>query len=239
MTRDEVITKIKERGYWRVNFQPNTYVEKLSIPECKSLVEKNSISLRGWNYPHIPNDPLAMSPGNNYYEAWFDSRNSHIKEFWRLYQSGQFIHYVSTHYDWIEGLKLRNIWTSEDEEQTTEKILGVMDATYQITEIFQFLAKLTSAGIYDEGVSLEVSINNSSERYLVVDNSRRIPFSTLRKSQEDVIQFKKEYSKSEILSNPVELTLEVIVHFFVRFNWLEPNIEVIKVDIENLLNHKV
>jgi hypothetical protein len=239
MTRDEVIAKIKTRGYWRINFEPQVLLEKLSIQECKDLMEKSVISLRGWNYPHIPNDSDSSGTGvgNNFYEGWFESPNVHIKEFWRLYQSGQFIHYVSTHYDWLEDYKPRNMWMRED-EHGNGPFLGAIDATYQITEIFQFLERLTKAGLYEEGVNVSITLYNTAGRSLIVDHPSRIPFTSPKQTQEPFLLFGRQYTKGEILADPKKLTEEAVIHFFIRFKWLEPNVGVIRQDIENLLAHK-
>jgi len=239
MTRDDVIADIKTKGYWRINFEPLTLQGKLTIPECKNLVEKSVISLRGWNYPHIPNDSdtSGTGVGNNFYEGWFESPNVHIKEFWRLYQSGQFIHYVSTRYDWIENFKPSSMW-AHDDEFGEGPFLGAIDTTYGITEIFQFLERLTKAGLYDEGVNVSITLNNTAGRYLLVDHPMRIPFTSPKQTQESSLEYNIKLTKGDILADPKKLAEDAIVHFFVRFKWFEPNIAVIKQDIENLLAHK-
>ena len=50
-----VLEKIRTRGYWRVVIRPGAFEEK-RIPNYSDLfqiVEKNSVRLRGWDYPHV------------------------------------------------------------------------------------------------------------------------------------------------------------------------------------------
>lgn len=239
MNRDDTIATIKQKGYWRIVFEPLVSELKLTIPQCKEIVEKSVVSLRGWDYPFVPNSyPEMMGPGNTYYEAWFQSANVHMKEFWRMYQSGQFIHYVSTHYDWLANLYIQNRWMRDD-EQPKGPVLGILDATYEITEIFQFLKKLTESGIYNEGVNVNISINNTKGRHLVVDGPSRIPFTTPKQTQEEILTFEKTYSKDEVIMEVKILAMEVVRHFFIRYNWLDPNVNQIKQDIDNLIDRKI
>ena len=50
-----VLNKIRSRGYWRVVIRPTTFQEH-RVPRYADLfpiIEKNSVQLRGWDYPHI------------------------------------------------------------------------------------------------------------------------------------------------------------------------------------------
>ena len=50
-----ILSKIRERGYWRVVIRPTSFEEK-HIPEYSELfriVERNAVRLAGWDYPHI------------------------------------------------------------------------------------------------------------------------------------------------------------------------------------------
>lgn len=240
--KQEFINKTKSRGYWRILFEPSVFEEKLKLPQCKEIVEKNSIELRGWDYPHIPKrmgNDTGFDPGQNYWEAWLDWEGYHHKEFWRMYQSGQFIHYLGLYDDWFENGQTNSMWQNESEKIKQGDVLGITGTTYLITEIYQFLLRLTAQNIYDEGVNVSISLNNTAGRQLYVDSYSRMPFSYTRKTSAQNIVFSKVYSKSEILQDPKELALQTIIYFFERFNWSPPNIEVIKKDQENLINRKI
>src|ERR1035441_3490152 len=100
-----ILDKIKSRGYWRINFEPLVYEQKLkTLGECKDIIEKSQVELRGWNYPHFPRrtgTDVGLESGDKFYEGWIDWFN-HI-EFWRMYQSGQFLHYFAVREDWSES----------------------------------------------------------------------------------------------------------------------------------------
>ena len=41
-----VLNIIKSRGYWRINFRPLVIEDKFKLPQCKDVVEKNSVNFR-------------------------------------------------------------------------------------------------------------------------------------------------------------------------------------------------
>lgn len=236
--KNPVLDKIKERGYWRINFEPLVYNnQKLKLGECRDVVEKNYVQLRGWDYPHFPRrvgDDAGLDSGDKFYEGWISWWN-HI-EFWRMYQSGQFLHYLALRDDWSEldgwGIvQNRNIKAGE-----TLNVVG--EVIYELTEIFEFLSRLAKAGIYDEGVRISISLNNTRGRKLVMLDSGR-HLSGEYKTAAESINLEKQYTKEELLTKPQELAAEIIVHVLERFGWHNPSGEVIKHDQENLLNRKI
>lgn len=243
MTYNDVLKTIKSKGYWRISFEPLEFDEnKLSLAKCKELVEENSVHLRGWDYPHIPGrlgEDTALEPGNNYWQGWLDWQGENHKEFWRMYQSSQFIHYLGLREDWIDSFKLKSMWQVDDKAFQAGQAIGVISTTYQITEIFEFLSRLMANGLYAEGVNVSISLNNTQERNLIIEHFQRIGFSTPKKTSSPIISFTKQYTKEVIMLSPKDKALEVIVHFFERFGWSPPNIAAIKSDQENFLAGKV
>src|SRR5438093_8765937 len=96
-----LLDKIKSHGHWRVVIRPFTF-KKTRISEIKRLLpllEKASVQLRGWDFPHIDrNDPPTI--GLDYIGQECDWED--ILEIWRFYQSGQFVHISGMRYDWLD-----------------------------------------------------------------------------------------------------------------------------------------
>lgn len=236
--KSDLIEKIKSRGYWRINFQPLVAVQKLkNLSDCKNLVEKNSVVLRGWDYPHFPNrsdEKTGLEPGNNYYQGWIDWW-SH-KEFWRMYQSGQFFHYLGLREDWYE----EDGWFGDTAKEIKPgSSLSVVGTIYQITEIYEFLARLARDGIYEEGVDVNISFNNTLNRKLWLDDLKRAPFSYDRKTGAEKIEIPPhKYKKDKIVNQARDLALEIIIYIFDRFDWPQPPVETIKRDQDNLLSRR-
>lgn len=242
MTHEEVIKTIKSKGYWRISFEPLEYIEQaIQLSKCKELVEKNSLHLRGWDYPHVSHrqgDDSKLEVGANYWQSWLDWKGENHKEFWRMYQSTQFIHYLALREDWLDGYRQRNIM-SDDSYVREGEGLGVVATTYQITEIFEFLTRLMTDGLYESGVKVSIALHNTRNRSLLVDSSHRIGFSYLRQTSADIIPFEGTYSKEEIMEKAKDKAFDAIVYFFERFGWESPNIEVIKSDQDNFLSGRI
>lgn len=234
--KQDLINKIKSRGYWRVNFQPVVDQIKLkSLGDCRNTVEKNQVLLRGWNYPHFPSrdgEDTGLDLENNFYRGWIDWEN-HI-EFWQMYQSGQFIHYLSLREDWSDADGGYQQTGQKIEPLSSLNIVGSL--VYQLTEIFEFLSRLTKAGVYDEGVNVSISLNNTRDRKLWISDFNRGPFLRIYKTAAEKIEFTKGYSKNDLCSESSELAMETILYVADRFGWHKPSIETLKKDQQNLLN---
>jgi hypothetical protein len=236
--KKESFEKLQSRGYWRINFQPLVDEMKLkSLGDCRDIIEKNNVSLRGWNYPHFPRrvgDDAGLEPANNHYEGWIDWCNH--KEFWRMYQSGQYLHYLALREDWAE-LNGWGIVPNQNVTKPREK-LSIVGTIYEITEIFQFLSNLAQEGIYDEGVRVFISLHNTQDRKLFMEDPMRGPLWDDYKTNLEKIEFTNQYTKGALITKSQELAQEVILYFFDRFGWHKPPVEAIKQDQDNLLNRK-
>jgi hypothetical protein len=240
MTQEELLKKIKSRGHWRIHFEP---LEEMSIPlkSCKELVENNSVELRGWDYPHIPRrsgDDTAFEVGENFWQAWVDWEDYAHYEFWRFYQSGQFIHYREVNDDWQDKATYSGLHPDNPAHKPGD-LLGVTTTTFLVTEIYQFLAKLGKENVYEKGVKVSISLQNTKDRKLYVDSLQgRFPFSSDKKTIADKIEYKQTYTKDEIITQAKESALNAILYIFERFNW-DANVSMITSDQEKLLARKL
>jgi hypothetical protein len=207
-----------------------------TLTECKGVVEKNSVQLRGWDYPHIPRkqeDDIGMWAGENFYEGrenWFN----HI-ELWRMYQSGQFVHYVALRDDWAEHSGWGITENKNTKAGTTLNTIG--EVIYEFTEIFEFLSRLAKSGLYDDGVKVSLTLYKTKGRMLTTSPERFLFAEYV--TDLDSISFERECSKEEMVTGSKELALEAIVHLFERFNWQNIPVDAIKSDQERLLTRRV
>ncbi len=235
--KENFTKKIQSRGYWRINFQPTLDKSRLSFPECRGIVERNRVSFRGWDYPHYPRrsgDDTDIEPHDNFYQGWINWENH--KEFWRMYQSGQFIHYLALREDWFDEAQMWKPDGAEIKPFTKLNIIG--SVIYQITEIFEFLSRLSKEGIYDEGVKINISLINTEGRELWISDTMRGPFFQAYRAHLEKIEYSNLYSKEEIITSPQKLALNVIKFFFQRFGWEDPSDEVIMKDQFDLIKSK-
>lgn len=231
---DDFINTIKSRGYWRINFQPTGKPANLSLKECEELVDKNSVRLRGWYYPfygHGSADNHGISNYNNYVGGWIDA--GEFKEFWRIYQSGQFLHYSAVQEDWLTP-DTNTIRHNPDEVEPGKYLNFVGSLTMYFTEIIEFLTRLHRSGLYPDGVSVKISLHNTKGRELTSFEGFR-HLSTVKKTQEDPVVFQRSYSPDELSKSARDLAIEPIQRFFELFNFADVSVEqVIKKDQDQL-----
>jgi hypothetical protein len=236
--RKQLLKTIKSRGYWRINFRP--FVDQnLDLPRCKNLIEKSSVNFRGWDYPHVPRsrrENTDLVPGNNYYEGWIDSGAE--KEIWRLYQSGQFIHFKAMEEDWLKEDSLSD---EEMKKIGVGTIIDILWIVHRITEVFEFAARLARSGLYRDGVEINILLDNVPGRKLeiITDKRKRASLFVEYKTGAKNIEFLRSYNWQELTEETREKALEVIIYIFHRFGWENPPNEVIKNDQERLITRRL
>lgn len=235
---DEFIDTIKERGYWRVNFQPLGLPAELSLQQCDELIANNHVRLRGWYYPFYARgdrDNHGFTNRDGYRQGWIDA--GEFKEFWNMYKSGQFLHYSSVQEDWQDTPE-DTLWGGNREPIEPGKYLNFISSlTMHITEIYELLVRLRKAGLYGEGVKLSISLINTRGRKLSsFDAMRSLSFD--KTTQESRIDFVRSYSSEDLQDPARDLAIPAIVHFFEMFNFEDVSVDlVIKKDQDMLYNY--
>ena len=79
------------------------------IGHFKFRAGQNALELRGWEYPAILRGApdVVRERTQQYFELSNDWQN-HI-EFWRMYKSGQFLHYLALREDWLSADQLASL----------------------------------------------------------------------------------------------------------------------------------
>jgi hypothetical protein len=144
---DDQVRDISSTLHWRITLSPKSYNHGLlnSIEDCTNLIEKNRIKIESSSYPRKPMKQSHSIQGSNWIGSQnrFDLNSSHYRyEYWRLYQSGQFINISKT---W--GDPSNNIINYSEIESTVKDVLG-------------FSKKLCQEEIYDKGVTIRIELNN-------------------------------------------------------------------------------
>lgn len=211
---DKLLEEIKSRGYWRINFRPITYTQRIpNLATCHELVAKNSVEKRGWDYPHVPqkqDTDTGIARRQNHVEGWVDW--SGYKEIWRMYESGQFIHYKAMKDDWRQ-LDERTTWN----RRPSGDWISPIDLNWHISEVFEFLSRLRN-DIYADGVQISIEMYKTSGRELWMNDPSRVPFSRPKICAAEEIKYSKSLSPLEIQNQRVE-SVKAIQMIYDRFNW--------------------
>jgi hypothetical protein len=220
---EEILEKIRSRGYWRVNIRPTTFKkDRISnLSELRALMKRSSVSLRGWPYPYVNEDKVKN--GDDWIECECDSYD--IIEYWRFFQSGQFIHYFSISEDYVdEAAKKAQAWGWKPAEKVSG-YLAIFSTLYRVTEIYEFAARLTQHKVLSPGIYILVKLCNINKHQLFFwDSSRFLRDSLIANIEE--INLESTMRDEELLANGRGVAIEKTLNIMERFNWNNPPKEI-------------
>ncbi|TWC90146.1 hypothetical protein FB593_1011426 [Rhizobium sp. SJZ105] len=202
---------IKSTGYTRVVIRPQRNPESISTADAKRIVEASSVSLRGWDYPHISHRNDNSGGFDNFAEFtqnWCDWH--HHREFWRMYKSGQFLHYKS----------LREDLTNEEHVPKHRPVVGVGSLIFTVTEVVEFAHRLFRHGLYAGGTQIDFTLGRSHGRELWMDEPNRMPFTVRRVTSSKSVKVERTLDASQLLGgDPKEPARSMLVEIFDAFGW--------------------
>jgi hypothetical protein len=228
----DLLGRIRSRGHWHVIIRPTQFDPKRikSLSELEQIFDEAHVQLRGWDYPHSPRD--GKSRHSDYIEGTADWESYH--ELWRLYQSGQFVHFFSMREDWWAESALGRIDIKPGE------VLSLLSTLYSLTEIFTFGARLAEAALLGPEVAVAYKLVRLEGRQLQVFDDRRVPLEPWRKAAADLHAFGDEIvlPTSQLIATYNELAVDQARAVFERFDWSPPR-EMVVEDQRRLLNRGI
>ena len=215
------LEKIRSRGHWRVVVRPTNYNPALitNLADLGPLLQKSVVRLRGWSFPQLGiNSPVIYG---NYLEGGTDYQ--HYVEFWRFYQSGQFIHYSGIEEDWRD--QSYDLWRPPEDWQSGVS-LDLVEVIWTFTEIFEFALRLASTLEGHEYMHIKITASNIEGRTLWDNPGRLHPLGT---QTARINKFDREYdlSHAQLSTATRELALKPAKDLFQLFGW-SPNVSLIK-----------
>lgn len=237
----ELPVPVLQYPHWRVNFRLIEYKEQLipTLGKCFEIIEKNKLSLRGWDYPHLSKRDTERGQGNNWVASWSDFMGHY--EYWRFYQSGQFIHLFSvreaTETEWRKKLEAdMRSHLSHMGDINWEKVPGfisIISFIYNVTEIYEFAARLCQSQIYSGIINIKIELKGIKGFVLSAPWERA--WHSYYAASEDVLANSNDFESDQLVATSKEAALKSIIWFFERFGWLNPSENVISHDQENLI----
>jgi hypothetical protein len=213
---NELLKKIRSRGYWKVIIHPASFLEKrvANISDLYPLLQKNSVQFRGWDFPH-----LDSGEEPRFDIDWIEqgSEWEQYLEWWRFYQSGQFNDFMGMDEDWLDQSSL----SPRSKDWKPGEFLSVTNALFQFSEIFEFAARIALSKAGDEQMHLEITLSGLKNRSLWADPSRIAGSSLLRTKKASVkeLPYKADLTRIQLVTEPRELALKAAVELFRRFGW--------------------
>ena len=217
-----VLKKLKEHGYWHVNFFPSVFnPELINDPvKCRDIIKQNLISLRGWNYPHVPNhndEKQELYIAGDKAESWIDWEI--FKEVWRFYQSGQFLSLFGVYDDWYQ----EDSWLGNElfKKVKPDSQLDAVGVVLKMTEILLFTKNMVDSEVYDhDTIQLEIELVNMKGRKLAIMDPRRIPLFQDYICYTDKITLPvKKLSANDPTKDFEKIAMDFCEHIFKQFQW--------------------
>lgn len=228
----ELLEKIRSRGHWRVVIHPAKFVEQRvsNLSSLYPLLEKISVQLRGWDFPHLD---AHVSPSID--KDWIEQGSEwrQYLEQWRFYQSGQFVDFIGMEEDWLDQFQ---DWPLPKDWKPCS-YLGVENAVFQFSEIFELAARLSRTQAGSESMHVEIDLRGLKGRGLKLER-RRTTSSYIRehKIELDELPYVLDVSKTELIIASKELALKPAMELFWRFGW-DPSLDLLR-DMQAELFHR-
>ncbi len=202
--------KIRTRGYWRVAIRPTSFREN-QIPNYGDLfpiIEKNSVRLRGLEYPHIDhqNQPFR---GSDWVGQEFDCQDE--IEFWRFHTSGQFVHFFTIAGEWRDH---STCWPAEADWKPGRSLYYVQ-TVYSFVEIFEFAARLALSPAGAPSRHIEIHLKGLEGRRLVSEDIMG-PMNGIYTTKMDEWHHPWEGSQTELIARPRALAVDAARELFAR-----------------------
>ncbi len=217
-----LLEEIRSRGYWKIVVRPTTFVEKRVLDQktLEHILRTTSVSLRGWSFPHV-DDFVELDSGKDWIGqgiAW-----DRIRELWRFYQSGQFVHYFGMIEDWVDNSAGQWLPSNGGRRRVS---LDVKNVVAQFTEVFEFAARLSFTEAGDSGTHMEIIAGNINDHVLQLP-SRPGEAYWIPQARKPSMTYITDLSNGNLVADKRDLALKASMEFFRCFNW-DPRIKFLR-----------
>ena len=236
-TRESLRSKITQAPHGRVVIRPGNFLEDRlkTLEKCWRSIELSRVVLRWWDYPHW--DGQHRNNGKAWIESWYEYES--YGEYWRFYQSGQFLHLFKFKED---GFRDKAAKKAKSDVPALNSLspsgyLNAVPALWTITEVFEFAARLTQRVDFGDSVSITIQMIQVKDRALYMSDPAR-DFSRPYVATKPTIGKEWTVSTQELLGGASDLSLNATEWFFERFQWMDLPRQVLANDQRRLLERR-
>jgi hypothetical protein len=212
---NDLLDRVRSRGYWRVSLRPRRFVEKRveRLSKLETVIASAHVQIRGWDYPHI-----SRGEELERHTTWVGHETDWERklELWRLYLSGQFISYSAMSYDWRDR---SGLWPPSESWAAGAR-LHVGDAIAVMSEFLLFASRLALTEVGDEDMQMSILVHGLSGRELEEDE---LPwqFNALRNrvAKEDEFTWAGSLRRTELVARHRDIAAELSAQLFELFRW--------------------
>lgn len=162
---------------------------------------------------------MEANPDHRIGQDWIDQESewNDYLEYWRFYQSGQFIDFRGVKEDWRDRTRLSPLPQGWQPGQR----LPITNTVFHFTEIFEFAARLalTEAYAVHNRVYLEISLRGLEGRRLYSDDPKRSLSFGLRPAAIEEYTGSLDLSRIELVAHAHKFALQAAEELFALFDW--------------------
>lgn len=233
---------IKSGGYWVFHIDSARPKQNFndSHPQLQEFVQQNKIELRGWDYPHFPThngERQGLSNIDGGIASWCNA--DMMKEIWRLFFDGEFIHYDALNEDWYAS----DAWVANQAPYNTvssHTVVDTINILFRLTEFFEFAKRLAISDFYNSDIMINIELRHVMDRRLVLLDQRRVPLrGNYRSAQDTISAFNKSVSVRDLRVESSNYALEAAVRVFHLFQWNTVSKDQLLADQQKLLERRL
>ncbi|HEY4086364.1 MAG TPA: hypothetical protein VGM43_10525 [Bryobacteraceae bacterium] len=213
----DILQLIHGAGYWRVHLRPSVFhsAQIRSKDDCLSLINHSAISTEGWRYPII-NGRTSEEGADWIAEA---ANTSVFIEYWRFYQSGQFIHHLALREDHMRRLNLFHPQFFAPSEN--RRYLAITSTICMLTDVIEFAARLAYRQILTPRAVINIELNNMAGRELVyMQPGRQLPASFWFK--DEIVSVGGTYEPEQLIGKAADVAIQLSLELFKKALWEPP-----------------
>ncbi|MBD2120808.1 helix-turn-helix domain-containing protein [Trichocoleus sp. FACHB-262] len=217
---------VARQPHWQIVVRPENYERELvpSLTNCSQLVERARVKLSGWSYPCLTFNSSLSARGSNWISSWVDL-NLGRAEYWRIYQSGQFVHYLTFWSQSSEDLQEINQsvrrQSSYGMQESIPGYVAIPDMIFNMTGMYEFAARLCESGIYRGAVTFQVKLVGI-RGFVLAQPRSWLGFSGFHQVTESSLEHLMSVSSIDLIANPREYAVNSVIWFVERFGWNHP-----------------
>lgn len=211
---NQLVNKIRSRGYWRVVIRPSRFEERriADFSELYSIVQRTAVRTVSKYFPWLDN---SQPP-----EAGADSVGQYVDsspylELWRFFQSGQFVALAAMTEDWLPDFHFPGHPFSPPQGEA----LGDRNVILLFTSVFEFAARLALTSAGDDRMHVEIYAHGLEGRSIYWGNSN---WAAGPATISEFVVPQAEVRRDTLVAEPKELAVKRARELFQRFNYNRP-----------------
>lgn len=159
------VQEIESRAHWRVTIHPSRFdAERIAFDQLVPIVEKCTVELRGWDFPHVDKNAPPLRKLHHVEQA---SHWQHHAERWMFFRSGLFTSISTVASDWRD----RSEWWPAPKDWTPGHTIGLFDVLWTYVEIYEFASRLSAAVPGDDAYRIKAVVGRLTGRRLEDDSA--------------------------------------------------------------------